>query len=1595
MFARFSVKRPHMVMVAIILVIITGVLSFRDIGIDFLPNIELPYIVVATVYPGGESEEAVEERVTVPMEQNLATAGNIKTITTESYPMISFIILEFKSGTDINASLIEINEKVKNFKTIQESQGLLDSAASAGGAANEIVDRYAGAAELVNRVLDPVVMTISPNMLPIMKIALYEEGKSISESSETLKAIAKKIETVDGVASADVTGLVEKMYLLNVDNGKIIRAVLSSFIDREKAFSAFYDGLLSILDYAESGRISEDLPKVRDAVENIIDKTAEVMTGLVESAINDTLSEEADKLIFDSLKSFAEDVLADFYTGDAVFDAFLDGISEGVIGVLDEAKAAVVEIMSDIAGDTNAGEIESEREKAIEKLNEVYEDAMAAAEDVSKAISAPSGLLADILRKEEVRSQYKILFGDAIDAFYDYAGVQIGEIAGAELLETAIFANDIEMPVGSPNGAIITVGDGIKTEEELFALPIAYINVADEVLNAVTGLRLKQLDQTQKMNAVLLTFADALLKIADDPAGAIKEIAAAIEGTGLQLDTLFSLLGIADIGSDLGGLIEIGGIFSENGLSLGGLIAANDAFGEAVSLASDGGILLTLDDLCVIAEVDNQSRLHTVLNGVSGMQININKSPSASTADVSRDVKSMLDGLTAQNPGLRYVVLEDHGGYIRLVVDTIMSSLIVGGILAVLILLFFLKKIGPTIVVGSSIVLSLILAFIMMRIAGVDLNIASMGGLVLGVGMLVDNSIVVIENIFSQKSEGKGIFEAAIDGANQVTEAIIASTITTVIVFVPLFFTSGIASDIFKDLALTMSFSIAASLIVAMTFVPMAATTFIKNVDKVSRIQERAFALFDKFAAAVKKRPKFIGVIASPVVLLGNLFIKETSERDGKAFNMVKRAYKSALSFCLNKKAVPLITAGVLLGLAVGAAFAMNTKVIPELDMNTVNMHFDVDEHRINELGIEENDVLETLMYASEDVISSYSATDVTDAGISVYTGFKIMGSSIEDMSGGLVNTDGLFSGTLFGGAMKGGDLECTILLKDKKERKKSAAALASEISAAVLGGKHQKKTESGAVVSEHKLSDFVAASWSFNSIAEIASLDSDSVQINVYAEDREILERETQKLTDMLRNGGVKGVVSVGNTLEERAFEYRLVLDKEAVSKKTGGFNATVILELLKRFTEPSPGTSVTLTDADGSRYTYDLTVYPAGREVLKWYRIDPDMLPDRDAGVYDKIYIEKGLEGGAVAERYYTYDNMGIKWHLERRTDANGREIFANVEQTTGKVRFSLYKKSETVYYSAEFRDAINSPYDLLYHKLPYENPLTGETGTVALHELLAEECLIRDADGNPADIVKVLAAGKVGKNGGARYLPITVYFSEDAGVNQVKSAVNKAVSAYYKENGTPAGVSYSFSSSTALVDDIFNTLYFILGIGVILIYLVMVAQFRSLKDPLIIMFTVLLAFTGSALALFISGMEISMLSIIAFIVLAGVVVNNGIVFIDYVNRELAKGACVREAILNAAGNRLRPILMTALTTIVSLLVMAFDTTQAASILRPMGVAAVGGLIYATVLTLIIVPVMFELLNKEKKNGKKRFRLFADNYEYFNKEKIEKKLI
>jgi len=284
---------------------------------------------------------------------------------------------------------------------------------------------------------------------------------------------------------------------------------------------------------------------------------------------------------------------------------------------------------------------------------------------------------------------------------------------------------------------------------------------------------------------------------------------------------------------------------------------------------------ITLNDVADIAVVDNSDTMYSRLNGNDAVTISIHKQSEYSTADVAGLIRAKMEKLAQQYPDLEMVALMDQGVYVDMVVDSLTSNLLVGGALALLILIVFLRDVRPTIVVGLAIPVSLVTALVLMYFSDITLNVISMGGLALGVGMLVDNSIVVIENIYRMRSEGASAKEAAVQGAREVAGAIAASTLTTIAVFVPILFVQGMTREIFTDMGLTIAYSLLASLAIALTLVPMAAsrviTKEVRQKDRVLRAVQSWYAKVLEFALRRKGLVLFIAVALLAVSIAGAL----------------------------------------------------------------------------------------------------------------------------------------------------------------------------------------------------------------------------------------------------------------------------------------------------------------------------------------------------------------------------------------------------------------------------------------------------------------------------------------------------------------------------------------------------------------------------------------------------------------------------------------------------------------------------------------------------------------------------------------------------
>ena len=696
--------------------------------------------------------------------------------------------------------------------------------------------------------------------------------------------------------------------------------------------------------------------------------------------------------------------------------------------------------------------------------------------------------------------------------------------------------------------------------------------------------------------------------------------------------------------------------------------------------------------------------------------------------------------------------------YIDLVVNSVLSNLVMGAILAVIILIFFLKDIRPTGIIAVSIPVSVIFAIVLMYFSGITLNVISLSGLALGVGMLVDNSIVVIENIYRLRKDGYSVKDASIEGAKQMTGAITASTLTTVCVFLPIVFTSGITRQLFTDMGLTIAYSLLASLIVAVTFVPMVAS---KTFDHVS-------------------------------------------EKENKTVNRISDFYARHLDTILNHKGIVLAGVVVLLVVSAGLALSRGFSFFPSMDSTQMSMTLTMPEG---------TKTLEETADMSDQVIDSVLEIEDIET-----VGAMLSGSSMSMI--GLGSDDSIDTVSYY--------IECK---QDKKHTN-------DEIAEMILD----------------KTKDYDCEISVSASTMDMSSMMTEGVVVQIKGKDLDELQKLAQTVGDKLE--GVDGLTEMDNGLTDSTPEYRLVVDKDKAAEY-GLTVAQVYQAVQEKLKESSLATTLTTTSKD----------YP--------------------------VYVKD------EEQESYTLD------------DVKNIEI----EGTKGEE-----KKQVKVKQIAEVQDA---------------NSLAS-----------------------------------INRLNQTRYISVSAKVKDGYTTTAVSGEVKKAL----KKVELPEGYSIVYDGENETVMEAMNQVILMLILALAFMYLIMVAQFQSLKGPFIIMFTIPLAFTGGFAALFLAGKDVSIIAMIGMVMLCGVIVNNGIVFVDSVNQLREMGLEIREAIIQTGRKRLRPIVMTALTTILGLSTMAMGIGMGADMAQPMALVVIGGLIYGTVLTLAVVPCIYEMFY-HKESDKQKF--------------------
>ncbi len=818
------------------------------------------------------------------------------------------------------------------------------------------------------------------------------------------------------------------------------------------------------------------------------------------------------------------------------------------------------------------------------------------------------------------------------------------------------------------------------------------------------------------------------------------------------------------------------------------------------------GRKIVLGDLGTVTRGSREREVITRINGKEAVEVAIYKEGDANTVEVAGRVRRRVEAIEKQlTGGVEMQVLFDQSRFIKTSINEVLSNALLGALLAITILYLFLRDIRSTLIIGLSIPISILTTFVMMRQLGVSLNLMSLGGLALGVGMLVDNSIVVLESISRYKEQGLGRKEATFKGASSVGMAVIASTLTSVAVFLPIIFVEGIAGQVFRDQALTVSISLLASLIVSLMLIPM-----ISSLQ--GRTSQSEEALFGERNTVLKQRRRLTrGVIKAwhfqtdtvPVFTLrtgravgggmqaaARFVLRPFLAAFSAVYGAIENQYVPALDGVLNRRAAFLFAMVLLFGASVWASGFLGAELIPQFSQGEFSFNVHLPEG---------------------------SPLEKTDAKL----------AEMEEIVGNTPGVESYF--TSVGVASR---LGTNAKSKDKN-----------------IGQLNIVLSEKGDPALEERVIQSLRARF-----ARIEGMDSKfarpayfslqtPVEVEIYGYNLETLRRVAEQFERELAL--IPGVKDVKTSMETGNPELNVVFDRERLS-------------------------------------SFGLSLNDVANQL--------------------KTKIQ-----GEVPTRFKERE---IQVDIRVRTTAWQAE-------SVGELRSLVVGERE------------GTPISL---------------GTVANIDVARGLSQITRISQQRAAVVSGNLSGRD------------------------LASVSTDIEALISQMALPTGVTVEQGGQNEELARSFRSLVFALLLAVFLVYLVMAAQFESFIHPFIILFTVPLGAIGVIWTLLATGQSLNVVVFIGAIMLAGIVVNNGIVLIDYINRLRRSGMEKMKALREAGKVRLRPIVMTTLTTVLGLLPMALGLGEGAEIRAPMALTVIGGLLGATVLTLLVIPALYSLVDRGK---------------------------
>ena len=1272
---KFSVKKPFTVLVAVIMVLMLGFVSISNMQTNLLPDVNTPFLMVVTVYPGA-SPERVESEVSDVMQNALGTVAGVEKVTATSAENYSLLLMQFSDDTDMNSAMVKVSNKVDQTT-----------------------------ASLPSSCLTPSIIEYSLNMNAFMTVAVSREGSDVYDLSEFVSdTLVPYVERKGGVSSVSTNGLIEKMVQVQLSQEKI---------------DAINEKLLEVIDV-----------QLADARKQLESAEAQIEAGRKEynrqfknysNTVSDTMMQEMSGQVGDAIEVVRKQA-----------QALLDSVNQLIAVVQEpEIQQALIDVRDGL-------------QRVMDKFNET------GMKDIDSLIEIVAELR-DIT--------------DKLTGALQQLQQRLNTESGTEGSTAADLADDLQVQQ-SLNTVYNTLNDVIKAMDDVPGLTKTFSDAIGNFSQQQMQAYMKFTEAREMLNEYEKQLAEAKQTYADAEE---KAMASSDVSKLLDIDTLAQLIyaqnfsmpaGYVKDSSGKSWLLKVGEEYDSIEDISGALLLHVDGFGD-----------VRLSDVADVEVIDNAEASYTRLNGERAAVLKIYKGATSSASEVSDNCLSAFQELEAQYDGLHVVVLSNQGNYITIIVKSILSSMVIGAALAIIVLALFLRDVKPTLVVGFSIPLSVLFAVVLMYFTGMDLNVMTLAGLSLGIGMLVDNSIVVIENIYRLRGRGVPAARAAVQGAKQVGMSVVASTLTSVCVFLPVVFSSSIVKSLMQPMSLCIGYCLMASLIVALTVVPAAASTVLK-----------------------KAEPKQL-----------------------KWFDKIQEKYAKSLEWCFQHRALPLLAAVVLLAFCGWRVFSMGVELLPTITSNEAIVTLSTTKDLSKE---------DSYAIAGKAVESMLEVDHVEEVGITTDT--RVAGMDIGQLGLPTTITD------LLSAANSYGTYQVNVMLDESLS--------SSEI-------------ETARQALEDALSGIedCTAKVEISGMQELTSQLASGLSVKIYGADAETLSQLSEKVVDIVND--TEGFANATNGL--------------------GSGDATINLHI----------------DRDKVR-SYGLTV----------------------AQVYQQIAAK--LTTTTTAQTPVTVDGSTMSVQISNNLDPVTKENMMDIT-------------FETTVMSADG---------------------TTSTGTCTLADMATW-----DTGSAPDSITS---------EDQTQYVSVTADTLDGYNTTVQARVLEKKLNEFALSDEMPEGCSFSMGGESDSVNFMVNEMVQWLALALPFVYLVMVAQFQSLLSPFIVLFTIPLAFTGGLLGMLFTGQQLTMISLMGFIVLMGTVVNNGIVFVDYAN-QLRLGGMERRAALIATGKtRMRPILMTTLTTVLAMLQLVFSNDMASQLMSGMAIVIICGLSYATLMTLYIVPILYDIL-------------------------------